>query len=165
MSKPSKRVLAERVAGVEALREQQERWERDRRIEDRTDRAKKDEELNGVRIQLHEQASSFATKDYVGVIERSLDSKIDALEKSLLGKIETEFQHLNETGTVGFREDEAERQGREDATREILASSRANQESAAANRRWLIGIIITVVLGLLANGIALLFHILNELPH
>lgn len=151
---PSKKVLAERIKAEHSLRHYQERWHQERRQSELADRTRKAEELDAVRLQLQAQAALFATKEFV-------DAKVDTVAATLEGKFNTQITQLNTEGTNVSRESERERHGREEATKEILASSRATQEAAAVNRRWLIGIIVTVALGLLANGLALIYHVLG----
>ena len=151
---PSKRVLQERVHGHELLRRQEAQWERDRRREDREERFRKDEELNGVRLQLRDQAATFATKDMLQILERGIDKKLDILESNFNAKLDHNLELLNSRGTEGFRENEAERHGREQATKEIL-------EATATNHRWLIGLSVTVVMSLIGSIIAILALILH----
>ena len=148
MSKTSKRVLAERVKGNERLRRQQSKFEAIRRQEDRAERARKDEELNNVRLQLRDQAATFATKDALAAIEQHFDTKLIAA-----------IDRLNTTGTEGFRERTAAEEARDQATKELLAVTRQSQESYATNRRWIIGLAVSVLLSLIASGITLFFHL------
>lgn len=162
---PSKRVLAERIAGNERLRRQQERWERERRTEDRSEWAKNDEDLNRVRLQLQEQAGSFATKDLLTAVERTLENKVDSLERSILARIEAAIQNLNEEGTEGYRETEAARKARDETTKEILSGISRASENSATNRRWLIGLAVAVIFGIVGNLIslsALLIHLWTQ---
>jgi hypothetical protein len=160
---PSKRELAERVRSEAELRKQDERWERDRRREDREDRKIKDEELNGVRLQLRDQAAGFATKDMLFAMERAIDARSDALEKSWDMKLATAIDRLNTEGTEGYREDTAERLGRETATKEILAGVRTTNENSATNRRWLIGISVTIILFAVAQMITIVLFVTHLL--
>lgn len=118
----------------------QEEWERDRRREDREDRAKKDDELNGVRLQLRDQAATFATKDMLLSLEHQFSQQIDR-----------EVEKINSQGTEGFRQTEAERHGFQLGQDQILEATNRAAENSATNRRWLIGIVITVVFGVMAN--------------
>jgi hypothetical protein len=89
---------------------------------------------------------------------------IAALEKSFDGKLTAAVDRLNTVGTEGFRETDAERRGREQATANILSAAKASAEGATANRRWLIGLAVTVTFGILANLLtfmALILHILK----
>lgn len=148
---PRRKTLAALIQSEGKLRKQDERWERDRRREDREDRKVKDEELNGVRLQLRDQASGFATKDMVYAMQQALDAKVETLEKSLEASLVSAIDRLNTEGTSDSREANAERSGREDATKEILASIRQTSESSATNRRWLIGLVVTIGIAILAN--------------
>lgn len=158
--------MAERIAGHEALRHQDEQWERDRRKEDREDRRVKDEELNNVRLQLRDQAATFATKDLLTTMERAFDARLDTLEKTLAARIDSAVERLNDEGTEGYRESEAARKAREDTADKILSGVRTSNENAATNRRWLIGLAVTITFGVLANMFTLvtlalhMFHII-----
>ena len=90
------------------MRQEQARWERERRREDRFDRHKKDEELNGVRLQLRDQAAEFATKDALVALERTLRAELGAA-----------INQLNSQGTEGFRESAAADKVREDIAAQL----------------------------------------------
>lgn len=128
----------------------QEEWERDRRREDREDRAKKDEELNGVRLQLRDQAATFATKDTLRSLEQQVSQQIDR-----------EVEKINSQGTEGFRQTEAERHGFQLGQEQILEATNRAADNSAQNRRWLIGIIVTVVFGVMANILTIMTLMLH----
>lgn len=67
-------------------------------------------------------------------------SGTDALKEYLLLHSKV-HELLDARGTEGFRETEAERRGREDATRELLTSQRMN-------RQWLVAVVAGVIVDL-----------------
>ena len=152
---PSKAVLAERLNGEARLRRQQERFIDDRRREDRADRVRKDDELNGVRIQLRDQANTFATKDGMNALEHAFDVKVDTVTAAIDARITAALDRLNKEGTSGFRETEAGFEGRRDATKEIL-------ESQGLSRRWMVGIIVLVLLSFVADALVIVGLVLTH---
>jgi hypothetical protein len=160
---PSRAVLAERIRGERRLRDQQQAFILQQRAEDRIDRAKKDEELNGVRFQLREQAATFATKDALAALEKAWDDKLDKAVAQLAASLTREIGTLNESGTEGYRESEAARKARDETTEKILSGVRTSNESTATNRRWLIALAVTVtltILGQLLTVVLFTAHIL-----
>lgn len=161
-----KSVLAERIRGNERLQKEREEWEKERREIERSDRALKDRELTNVRTQFLQQSGTFASKDQLDLKFNALDNKVDALERTLISQLEqqgkayanqlqTAIENINTQGTEGFRERLALETGRDQATKEILTNQ-------ATSRRWLIGVIVTVTFGILANLFTLaglVFHI------
>ena len=95
-------------------------------------------------------------------LAKSMTDKFEASYNALTIRFESEIKRLDFSGGSEFRETEAERRGREEATRDLLTSSRVATESLSANRRWLIGLSISTGLGLTATAITILFHILGQ---
>lgn len=140
---PSNAVLAERIKGETRLRNAAWRDARAQRSEDRIDRAKKDEELNGVRTQLAEQAATFATKEAMAALEKSFDAKLDTAIDTLIKRLEDSIDRINTRGSDVGRDAAAEQRGSDEATKDLLASQ-------GLTRRWLLGIL--VVLGIAVMG-------------
>jgi len=153
---PSRAVLAERVKGERRLRRQQRVWDRMQRKEDRIDRAKKDEELNGVRFQLSTQASTFATKDSLIALEKAIVDKLDVAVGNLEKQIHDNFERINSEGTVTGRIGVAKRAGEEEAAKELL-------DSQGLTRRWLLGLIVVFVIALVGWLITLGLFVANHL--
>ena len=153
LRKADDRALRTLVKGNERLRRQMEAFEFTRREEDRVERQRKDDELNNVRLQLRDQAGSFATKDMVIQLEHTLSDRFQA-----------QFSQLNQSGTEGFRETQAARNAAEAVQRETLVNSRTAAEQAGTNRRWLITITVTVFFSAITASLsflALLLHLIH----
>ena len=110
-----------------------------------------------------QQRTELAAKEVSTKHEQVIDS-LSRLSKQFDDRLKDEMRRLDERGSSSYREAEALHAGRDAATNEILAVTRQTQSDAATNRRWLIGLYVTVAFGIIASlltFVTLVLHLLK----